>query len=285
MRVLVGFDGSDGSRDAIALARVLCRSDRDEVLPVEADAGDSPARAIADMALEKGADLIVVGSPHRGALGRTFVGSVAESLLHGATTPIAVAPRGYAAGPHAGLGVIAVAYDGGEEAKLALAHAAALAAAAAARLRVLSVSSSAVPMPAFTTYTPALGFDVDALLAEALAAVDPAIEAEAECLAGPIASAIADACAEDVDLLVAGSRGYGPLGRVFAGSVTSSLICRSPCPVIVLPRTRVARERRGEAPPTSARAAKEANVREYLRGRRALAPHRTGSGEARSVSR
>ncbi len=142
MRVLVGFDGSDGSRDAIALARLLCRLDRDEVLSVEADAGDSPARAIADMALEKGVDLIVVGS-----------------------------------------------------------------------------------------------------------------------------------------------RGYGPLGRVFAGSVTSSLICRSPCPVIVLPRTRVARERRGEAPPTSARAAKEANVREYLRGRRAPAPHRTGNGEARSVSR
>lgn len=294
MQVLLGFDGSAGSRDAIALVRVLCVAAEDEALlvnvlpfggplpvaygllgyedPAEVRqlfdearsmlpgltvrtrtyAGDSAAHVITDLTAEAGIDLIVVGSPHRGALGRTFIGSVAEALLHGAKTPIAVAPRGYAAVAHAGLGVIALAYDGGAESKLALAHAEALAAATGAKLRVLSVSSPAVPMPAFAGYTPALGFDVEALIAEALEAIDPAIGAEAVSLSGPTAVALADACAEGVDLLVAGSRGYGPLGRVFVGSVTSSLICRSPCPVIVVPRSAAPTDRpQGDAERTA----------------------------------
>lgn len=235
MRVLVGFDGSEGSRDAIALARSLCRPE-DNVVLVTGDSDDSPAREISNLAIEEDADLIAVGSPHRGVLGRTLIGSVAEDLLHGAKTPIAIAPRGYAPRTRRDLRVIAVAYDGGEEAKAALGHAVALAVANKAKLRILSVNSPALPMPSFAAYTPALGVDTERLLAEAIEAIEAPVEAEAVCLAGPVAAAIADACAEDVDLLVTGSHGFGPIGRVFVGSVTTSLICKSPCPVIVFPR-------------------------------------------------
>ena len=40
----------------------------------------------------------------------------------------------------------------------------------------------------------------------------------------------------DVDLLVCGSRGYGPLGSVLLGGVSRRLIHRAACPVIVVPR-------------------------------------------------
>jgi nucleotide-binding universal stress UspA family protein len=286
MRVLVGFDGSAGARDAIELTRVFCSAEGDEAilvnvlpyggpLPVaysllgyqdsaevrefftEARAalsgiavetrtytGDSAAHVITDLAETASMDLVVVGSPHRGALGRTLIGSVAESLLHGASTPIAIAPHGYAA--RNGLEVIAIAYDGSAESKLALKQAEALAGSANAKLRILTVASLTVPVPGVVAYTPPIGLDTGELIEEAVAAIDSRVEIEERRLTGPTASALAEACAEGVDLLVAGSRGYGPLGRVFIGSVTASLICKSPCPVLVVPRSRVDAEGSGE---------------------------------------
>ena len=43
--------------------------------------GGSPGWVMNDLAEQGEIDLIVVGSPHRGALGRIFLGSVAMSLL------------------------------------------------------------------------------------------------------------------------------------------------------------------------------------------------------------
>jgi nucleotide-binding universal stress UspA family protein len=40
----------------------------------------------------------------------------------------------------------------------------------------------------------------------------------------------------EIDLLVCGSRGYGPVRRVLLGGVSSRLIRRAACPVVVVPR-------------------------------------------------
>ena len=40
----------------------------------------------------------------------------------------------------------------------------------------------------------------------------------------------------DLDLLIVGSRGYGPVRRVLLGSTSSHLFREAPCPVVVLPR-------------------------------------------------
>ena len=82
--------------------------------------GRSAARALYEYAEDQNADLIVVGSSHRGKLGRILPGSVGESLLRGAPCAVAVAPRGFARREHAGFGLIGIAYDGSEEADLAL---------------------------------------------------------------------------------------------------------------------------------------------------------------------
>jgi nucleotide-binding universal stress UspA family protein len=42
---------------------------------------------------------------------------------------------------------------------------------------------------------------------------------------------------ERLDLLVLGSRGYGPLGAVVLGSVSNALVRTANCPIVVVPRS------------------------------------------------
>jgi nucleotide-binding universal stress UspA family protein len=60
--------------------------------------------------------------------------------------------------------------------------------------------------------------------------------AECRALHGPVGPTLAYECQEGIDLLVAGSRGYGPLSSVIAGSVSRHLAHHAPCPVLVVPR-------------------------------------------------
>ena len=52
-----------------------------------------PARHILDYAKQCGAELIVLSSHGRGALGRLFLGSVVQQVLKEATCPVLVAPQ------------------------------------------------------------------------------------------------------------------------------------------------------------------------------------------------
>jgi nucleotide-binding universal stress UspA family protein len=77
----------------------------------------------------------------------------------------------------------------------------------------------------------------DEVLAEGITAVAPDLEASGRCLdGGSIPAVIADYCDEEIDLVVVGSRGYGPLGRVLVGSVATGLLHQAACPVLVVPR-------------------------------------------------
>jgi len=277
MRVLVGFDGSDGGRDALELARVLgvatgagalvasvipygplpvgfseLESDaaaeaeplldearvRLEGLSVETRSfgGGSPAGVITDLAEREHVDLLVVGSPHRGAVGRALIGSVAESLLHGAPCAVAVAPRGYGEERRGQFRLIGVAYDGTGESRAALHRAQELAEATGAAIRVLTAVAPPVALPGIVGYTPVNPPDPDRVVDEGVTAVRPGIRVDGRHLQGHPADALAEACEDGVDLLVAGSRGYGPTMRVLTGSVSTQLINKAPCPVLVQPR-------------------------------------------------
>ena len=76
------------------------------------------------------------GRPRQGAIGRVLPGSTAERLMHGAPCPIAIVPPGWEAG--GGLRTIGVAYVDTEEGREALRSAHALAGRAGATLRVLT---------------------------------------------------------------------------------------------------------------------------------------------------
>jgi nucleotide-binding universal stress UspA family protein len=198
--------------------------------------GGSPARIFEQFALEHAIDLIVVGSPHHGAVGRVLAGSVSQALLHGAPVPVATAPHGYADRAAGALSQVAVAYDGDEESQAALAYAAALVPATGAELEVLTVERPTAPVSGAIAYTFALPQDIDDIQRQALAEVDSSIPLRRRALEGPTAEALADACREGVDLIVVGSRGYGTVERVLLGSTSTTLIREAPCPVIVVPR-------------------------------------------------
>ena len=52
---------------------------------------------------------------------------------------------------------------------------------------------------------------------------------------------------KELDLLIVGSRGYGPIGRLFHGSVSRDLVDHATCPLLVLPRQAVTeREQMGD---------------------------------------
>lgn len=277
MRLLLGYDGGDGGRDALELARVLGSVEESSALVVavmpyaplpigftelERDAaeqaepllrdarerldglavetrafgGGSPAGVITDVAEADRSDAIVLGSPHRGAVGRALIGSVAEGVLHGAPCAAVIAPRGYAANGHGPFATIAVAYDGTPEARAALARARGLAEQSRAALRILTVVAPPVALPGAVGYTPVNPPEPDKVIEEGVAAAGSAVPVDGRRLDGPPAEALAEACEDGVDLLVAGSRGYGPVARLLLGSVSSRLVAIAPCPVLVVPR-------------------------------------------------
>jgi nucleotide-binding universal stress UspA family protein len=235
MRLLVGFDGSEGGRDALELARVLASLDDGTIEQRTFDNG-SAAKTIVELAEEEDFDAIVLGSPHRGAIGRALIGSVAEGVLHGAPRATVVAPRGYAENGHGPFATIAVAFDGTPESKVALNRARELAEASRAALRIFTVVAPPVALPSAVGYTPVNPPEPEKVIEEGVTAVGDAVPVDAQRLDGAPAHALSKACEDGVDLLVAGSRGYGPVARVLLGSVSTQLINLAPCPVLVVPR-------------------------------------------------
>ena len=173
--ILVGYDGTEGGRDALALARTLRAADgtvivacvypgrsraadeRVETLLADAAAqtlaearaqvhedwlefrtapGHSPAHGLHLLSEELDVDLVVVGSSNRADRGRVAAGSTGERLLNGSPCPVAVAQAGFEAEGGTPR-VIGVAYDGSDEARSALTEATSLALYLEATLRLI----------------------------------------------------------------------------------------------------------------------------------------------------
>ncbi|HSI80985.1 MAG TPA: universal stress protein [Solirubrobacterales bacterium] len=203
----------------------------------------SPARALNDLAEGVDPVALVIGSSRRGAIGRVLLGSVGSALLSGAPCPIAVAPHGYAAADSRRLLRIAVAVNGSEEAWPALAAAAGLAGRLHAGLAVLAVVepirlSHGGQYPAIdpATYRDASERELGRVLERAVELVPDEIPAERRLLEGDPAEVLSEAAA-DFDLLVVGSRAFGPIRRALLGSVSAQLMRAAPCPVLLLPRS------------------------------------------------
>ncbi|HET8953465.1 MAG TPA: universal stress protein [Solirubrobacteraceae bacterium] len=199
----------------------------------------SPARALHTLAVRDHASLIVIGSSHRGTVGRVFIGTTAERVLHGAPCPVAVVPRGEIA---TALDTIAVGWDARPESAAALNAAVAVALACGAQLRVVqALDAPWLSQPARATW-PGLIADphthersVRERLELLVAGLPDDVAAEPVILHDDPVDALA-AQSEDADLLVLGSRGYGPHRAVLLGSVSGRALRASACPVIVVPR-------------------------------------------------
>jgi nucleotide-binding universal stress UspA family protein len=289
-RVVIGYDGSEASEDAVAFGLTWCRSTGDvpivaTVYPDEhplgagrvdaewatyvrqqaeaiqdkarATVGDaalyrnvastSAAHGLADLAEDVEAVVVIMGTAQETGLSRALLGSTTERLLHGATAPVTIVPPGWRKSAPDRISNIGVAYVDTRDAREALRVAVRVALRIPAQLTLYSVlgqsserysylagrtGEQAVVEKGRESFGKALDF--------AAAGVPPELEPRTVLLEGAVVESLAALGPDDVDLLVCGSRGYGPGRRVLLGGVSSPLIRRARLPVTVVPRATTA---------------------------------------------
>jgi nucleotide-binding universal stress UspA family protein len=266
--ILIGVDGHPGGRDAIDLARLLAgphahfglahvsdgcwldsslapmmastkARDGERLLENERELDGIDAvlhavcdrtvsRGLCDTAEEHGYNLIVIGSSRR----RSLLGDDARGVLHHAETPVAIAPRGYT--PPDRMQRIGIGHDNSPEAIRGLEVASALARSHDAELSALSVTSTGSiphgePLPAGWPGVAADIVEAELQRLQALSGVDGASEY------GDPGERLAE-FSRDLDLLIVGARGLGPLARLHERSASDHLARHAHCPVLVIPR-------------------------------------------------
>ncbi|HEX4806785.1 MAG TPA: universal stress protein [Conexibacter sp.] len=203
----------------------------------------SPGRALCHELERERADLLVVGSSRRVDAGRAGAGRTGRQVLHGAACAVAVAAHGVAGAAPLALRRLVVGVERSPESDAALALARSLAEAAGAELLAVAVADDRLP----ATVAPA-GMAVELvqwdevveahrsaaerLLAELTGRIP---ELSVELRAGDPAEELA-AAAAGADLLVLGSRRWGPLARLVLGSTGQELVRDAPCSLLLVPR-------------------------------------------------
>lgn len=281
-KVIIGYNGSERSEDAVELGRVVCdvadaqpvvvevisiyhpliealgadealkarKTDIEDLLgarlgdvapEVHVIIGEDGARALRSIARDIDASAVVIGSCHRGSLGRIAMGSVGTALVHGAPCAIAVAPEGFAQDPSPSLRVGA-AFSGSAESWVALKTAIGIADRCRGRLTIIAAAD--YPTGMLAAPWSAVGSEValeasktqtERGLREASALVPQSVPVETHLRVGSPAKHLLDE-SSSLDLLVLGSRAHGALGRTFLGSVSNQVLHSAGCAVMILPR-------------------------------------------------
>lgn len=276
--LIVGVDGRPHDEDALALARVLAEGlgghlicafamgnvvggrgmaeyeasierEARELIRRTADRlgaepellrGENHADALARLATRRAATVVVLGSTHRGELGRIVPGGVASRLLTHAPCAIAVAPAGYASRPQGPIGLVGVAYDGTRESVRAAEEATKFARSVHASVRLYHAFHQVPEGPSWDVFRANMRQFAQGIVDGGVERLPDDVSPDGRALEGPPADAIArEAQADGVDILFAGSRGYGPLREALVGGMGGSLLISSTCPLVILPRSSV----------------------------------------------
>ncbi len=188
---------------------------------------------------------VVVGSGQGGSYGQIYLSSTADVLLHSATVPIAIAPRGFDAPEGSRVTRATCAFRGDEQSRRTLGTTAEICARTGAALRVATFA-----VRGRTMYPPEVGTRTEDMVMEAWVEQGDALQAEA-------VAAIPEPRPSDVqavvatgrtwqaamdrlewgrgDLLVVGSSRTGRATRLFLGSNATKILRASPVPVMVVP--------------------------------------------------
>jgi nucleotide-binding universal stress UspA family protein len=263
--VLVGVNGDESGRDAVTLARTLLAEDGELTLSyVFHDAAHGPSvqgdyerarnllemtraqngieanvrphralsvgRGLHELAETIGADLLVVGSSQRALVGRVRLRSETRAALNGAPCMVAIAPAGYGGEQPALMREIGVGYDGSAESEHALSIARALAAEFGSKVSAFE----AVSIPAYV-YLGVYEESMSEIVGRARERIEALGGVEPHAAYGDPVEELTLYSAS-LDLLVIGSRGYGPLGRLLYGSTAQQLARTARCPLLVLTR-------------------------------------------------
>ncbi len=269
--IIIGVDGGSGGADALAVARRLAgpatnliavsvaeldrrltraaNADYDRTLREDAHArleasldgqhgitgqvvaASSVAEGLHDAAIQHVADLIVVGRGARAGLDRVLEGDDALSTLRDAPCAVAVAPPGSAQHDEA-IKVVGVGWDGRPEGHAALDLARSIAGDRHAHVRAHEVVGfGGTPDTGATLHREIdtfVGDDED---------VPVAMEGVEGTTSTGMAAQLLQTFADEVDVLVVGSRGRGRFARVALGSTAESLARHVNTPLIIVPRT------------------------------------------------
>jgi len=275
-RILVGYAGDRAGRDAVRLAARMvglteaalsvaipyhplfadvtgevaeqrARGEIEAMLGRELPAGTRfhwsssnwPIHALHELAGYEQADLIVLGAAPERLERRHF--DLMERMVHGAPCAVAVAPEGYAESDETTFGRIGVGFADTEEGYAAVAEARALALrSGAAGVRLIAGAGLTGALLGYAAMSAALPQAEAEMLEETRRTLErisheslgrDSVEVRHEQPARLLIEA-----SEQLDLLVLGSRAYGPLRHVMLGSVSAEVMRDSRCPVLVLPR-------------------------------------------------
>ena len=200
---------------------------------VEAVQAATPGAGLHRLAEERGADLLAVGSCGRSMIGRAMLGDHTRGALNGAPCAVAIAARGYAEQPLP-IAKIGVAYNGSPESETALATARELASAEPGG-GDRAGSRRDPDLRLHRSRAPAYGETVDLMLSDAKARMKALEGAQGRAVYGLAGEELAS-FSDEVDLLVVGSRSYGPVKRLVLGSTSDYLERHARCSLLVLPR-------------------------------------------------
>ncbi|MGO8906551.1 MAG: universal stress protein [Solirubrobacteraceae bacterium] len=202
---------------------------------------DSPsaAGALHAEAESERAQLIVVGSTHRGGAGRLLLGTVTQEVLDATPCAVAVAPAGLASGQPLRFSTIGVGFDDAPPAHDALGVARSLAHCAQAELRLIWAAHLVARTVAIDALQPhyyeEVRAGVEARLEKAAAPIREEMKVSTLVVGGGTVDALVEQ-SDHLDLMVVGSRGYGPRKRVLLGSISRGVVNGARCPVLVVPK-------------------------------------------------
>lgn len=196
----------------------------------------APARVIARRAGEIGADLVIVGAGQHDPVNRWLGGETGLRVLRLAMTPVLIAPRGSSTLPRRALvaidfsefsmraarAVLAVLAD---EPHLILVH-------------VMWEAAEVKSLPSLGEWRHTYQKGAEARLNELVEELRQVRPLGADCLVvpgDPAEDLLGIASRMNVNLIAAGTHGYGFLGRFMMGSVSTRLIRGAPCAVLAVP--------------------------------------------------
>lgn len=211
----------------------------------------SPSESLIRLSADCGADLVVVGSQGRTALGRLVLGSVSEKVLLHAPCSVHISRRPAAdAAPRSAAVRIIIGIDGSRHSALAVSAVAGrvwpagteVKVVAALDVKLLSVLASPTPSPWARPWLDALPGDHDArdwaceaveavaaeLRAAGLSATPVVEEADAKKLL------VEEAERWSADCIFLGAKGHSAIERFLLGSVSATVAARASCSVEVV---------------------------------------------------
>lgn len=199
----------------------------------------SPPAGLTEVAERIDADAVIIGSSYRGPIGRVLMGEAGSRLAAGSPCAVIVTPRGWRRKGTTSLKRIGVAFNKSTEAAAALDFGLELQRILGAELILIGVVPEAIAVGRIghtnRGFEAILREDMEEILGETVARIGSGSVGH-QVREGHAADELAAASVE-LDLLVLGSRSYGPLRRVLLGGTSVRVMRSSACPVVVVPRS------------------------------------------------